>query len=144
MTDRHVGGCIYCGSLGSFSDEHVVSAGLGADDGRWLLKDCVCRVCNDIFSKMETKLLRASPVGIARLFLQERTRNRGKRTAAPSIQLKVTVYRDNATGTLLAAQMAEKGETTILPQIVFCTGMARLRPQSPAPIARPSVIFLST
>jgi hypothetical protein len=119
MTDRHVGGCIYCGSLGPFSDEHVVSAGLGGDDDHWLLKDCVCRVCNtEIFSKQEAKFLRASPIGIARLFLQDRTRDRGNRASAPSIQPNLTVYGDEATGTLLAALMAEKGKTAILPQIV--------------------------
>jgi hypothetical protein len=86
MTDRHVSGCIYCGSPGPFSDEHVISAGLGGDDNRWLLKDCICCICNtDIFSKLETKFLRESPVGIARLFLQDRTRDQGNRTAPPSI-----------------------------------------------------------
>jgi hypothetical protein len=119
VTDRHAGGCIYCGSLGPFSDEHVVSAGLGGDDDKWLLTGCVCRVCNtEIFSKLEVKFLRASPVAIARLFLQDRTRDRGNRTAAPSIQPNVMVYRDELTGTLLAAQMGGKGATTILPQIV--------------------------
>lgn len=28
---RHDGGCIYCGSNGPFSDEHVVPAGLGGE-----------------------------------------------------------------------------------------------------------------
>ena len=119
MADRHIGGCIYCGSLGLFSDEHVVCAGLGGDDNRWLLKSCVCRVCNtEIFSKLETKFLRASPVGVARLFMQDRARDRGHKSAAPSIQPNVTVYKDEQTGYLLAAQMADKGKTTVLPQII--------------------------
>jgi len=42
----------------------------------------------------------------------------GTELPAPSIQPNVTVYRDELTGTLLAAQMGGKGETTILPQIV--------------------------
>src|SRR6202521_6455070 len=56
MTDRHAGGCIYCGSPGPFSDEHVVSAGLGGDNSGWLLANCVCRVCNPpIFLKLDLK-----------------------------------------------------------------------------------------
>jgi hypothetical protein len=53
----------------------------------------------------------------------------------------VTVYLDDATGTLLAAQMGAKGETTILPQIVArlavlqaapgLMAIVHLRPQSP-------------
>ena len=59
MPDRHKDGCIYCGSPGPFTAEHVVSAGLGGDDNAWLLDDLVCGVCNtDIFSKLETKFLR--------------------------------------------------------------------------------------
>jgi hypothetical protein len=55
----HSGGCIYCGIGGPFSDEHVVSAGLGGDDDEWLLKGCVCRACNtDVFSKLEMKAQR--------------------------------------------------------------------------------------
>ena len=91
---RHDGGCIYCGSEGPFSDEHAVCAGLGGDDGAWLLKGCVCRVCNtDIFSKLETKFLRSSPVALARLFLQPRTRDKGSKTGVPSVQPKACVYR---------------------------------------------------
>ena len=87
MNPRHDSGCIYCGSQGPFTDEHVVCAGLGGDDNEWLLTDCVCDVCNtEIFSKLETKFLRASPVAIARLFLQPRTRNQSGKTGAPSVQ----------------------------------------------------------
>ena len=117
--DRHTGGCIYCGSNGPFSDEHVVSAGLGGDDAAWLLEDCVCRVCNtDIFSKLETKFLRSSPAALGRLFLQQRTRDAGSQTGVPSIQPNVTLYRDPNSGLLLAAEMGVKGKTTVLPQIV--------------------------
>jgi hypothetical protein len=89
---RHEGGCIYCGSPGPFGDEHAVSAGLGGDDSAWLLNDCVCRVCNtDIFSKLETKFLRSSPVALARLFLQPRTRDKGSKTGVPSVQPKPAI-----------------------------------------------------
>lgn len=79
--------CIYCSSLGPFTDEHVVPAGLGGDDRDWLLKGVVCAVCNTkVFSPLETKVMRSSPLAMARLFLQSRSRDRGAKTAAPSIQ----------------------------------------------------------
>ena len=99
---RHDGGCFYCGSLGPFSDEHAVCAGLGGDDRAWLLKECVCAVCNtDIFSKLETKFLRTSPVALARLFLQPWTRDK---TSVPSVQPKTSYVAEPTTGILLEAE----------------------------------------
>jgi hypothetical protein len=117
---RHKGGCFYCGSAGPFSDEHVVCAGLGGDDSAWMLRGCVCRVCDaDIFSKLETKFLRSSPVALARLFLQPRTRNRGGKTDAPSVQPKASYVRDPATGILLEAVLGPAATSKILPQLVI-------------------------
>jgi hypothetical protein len=117
---RHEGGCIYCGSKGPFSDEHAVCAGLGGDDGAWLLKDCVCRVCNtDIFSKLETKFLRSSPVALARLFLQPRTRDKGGKTGVPSVQPKASYVRDPDTGILLEAELGAGGSSEVLPQLLI-------------------------
>ena len=117
---RHDGGCIYCGSPGPFSDEHAVSAGLGGDDSAWLLKDCVCRVCNtDIFSKLETKFLRSSPVALARLFLQPRTRDKGGKTGVPSVQPKASYVRDPDTGILLEAELGAGGSSEVLPQFLI-------------------------
>lgn len=117
---RHHGGCIYCDSPGPFSDEHAVSAGLGGDDNAWLLKDCVCRVCNtDIFSKLETKFLRSSPVALARLFLQPRTRDKGSKTGVPSVQPKASYIRYRATGILLEAELGAGGSSEVLPQLLI-------------------------
>jgi len=117
---RHDGGCIYCGSKGPFSDEHAVCAGLGGDDGAWLLKGCVCRVCNtDIFSKLETKFLRSSPVALARLFLQPRTRDKGSKTGVPSVQPKVSFARDPDSGILLEAELGAGGNSEVLPQLLI-------------------------
>lgn len=79
--------CIYCDGPGPFSDEHVIRAGLGADDSRFLLVDMVCRRCNtDVFGNLEREALRSSPIGFARAFMQPQGRDRGKRTTAPGIQ----------------------------------------------------------
>lgn len=79
--------CIYCEKPGPFSDEHVISAGLGADDDRFLLVDMVCKRCNtDVFGNLEREVLRSSPIAIARSFMQPHGRNRGKHTTAPGIQ----------------------------------------------------------
>lgn len=120
MNSRHDGGCIYCGSPGPFSDEHVVSAGLGGDDSAWLLKGCVCEICNTgIFSKLETKFLRASPVALARLFLQPQTRGRSSKKSMPSVQPHVSFHPDPASGVLLEADLGPGGAGQILPQLVF-------------------------
>jgi len=114
---RHDGGCFYCGSQGPFTEEHAVCAGLGGDDRAWLLKDCVCGVCNtDIFSKLETKFLRASPAALARLFLQPRTRDK---SGVPSVQPKTSYIREPATGILLEAELGAGESSEILPQLVF-------------------------
>ncbi|WP_028617415.1 hypothetical protein [Pseudomonas canadensis] len=81
--------CIYCNGTGPFSAEHVISAGLGADDNRFLLVDMVCRRCNtDVFGNLEREVLRSSPIAIARAFMQPHGRDRGKLTTAPGIQAK--------------------------------------------------------
>jgi hypothetical protein len=119
MNPRHTSGCIYCGSPGPFTDEHAVSAGLGGDDKGWMLTGCVCGVCNtDIFSKLETKFLRASPVAIARLFLQPRTRNEGSKTGAPSVQANLSFIPEPETGILLEGLLVAGGQPRVLPQLL--------------------------
>jgi hypothetical protein len=114
---RHDGGCFYCGSQGQFTVEHVVCAGLGGDDRAWVLKDCVCGTCNtDIFSKLETKFLRGSPVALARLFLQPWTRDK---TSVPSVQPKASYVAEPTTGVLLEAELGAGGSSVILPQLVI-------------------------
>lgn len=81
--------CIYCEEPGPFSKEHVITAGLGGDDKRFMLVDVVCKRCNtDILGKLELEMLRSSPIGIARAFFQPHGRDRGKHTTAPGIQAR--------------------------------------------------------
>ena len=111
--------CIYCSSLGPFTDEHVVPAGLGGDDRGWLLKDVVCAVCNTkVFSPLETKVMRSSPLAMARLFLQSRSRGRGAKTATPSIQAPVGYFADPDSGLLLEQELGHRGQSTIHPQVI--------------------------
>ncbi|MBI1391037.1 MAG: hypothetical protein GC154_21635 [bacterium] len=111
--------CIYCDQGGPFTAEHVVPAGLGGDDSAWILRDCVCARCNTaVFSPLETKFLRASPLAYARLFLQPGTRKRSGARGAPSIQAAASFHHDLATGTLLEADMRAGGETHIWPQLI--------------------------
>lgn len=110
--------CIYCKSNGPFTDEHVIPAGMGGDDKAWVLKGVVCGVCNtNIFSKLETKFMRASPLAMARLFLQPTTRLRGSRTATPTIQAAVSYFDDPETGFLLEQEFSGS-QPVVLPQVV--------------------------
>ena len=119
MPDRHKDGCIYCGSPGPFTAEHVVSAGLGGDDNAWLLDDLVCGVCNtDIFSKLETKFLRSSAAAWARLFLQEKGRGSGSKASKPSVDADLTYFHEPASGRLLVARWGSGGQPITLPQII--------------------------
>jgi hypothetical protein len=109
--------CIYCTSSGPFTDEHVISTGIGGDDLTWLLKDCVCGACNTgVFSKLETKVLKSSPIALARLFLQSRTRDK---TAAPSIQPKASYFEDHRSKLLLEQDLGAGGAVTVLPQVLL-------------------------
>jgi hypothetical protein len=48
--------CIYCGETeGTFSDEHVIPAGL---DGTWTLPKASCKSCQEITSRFEMEVLR--------------------------------------------------------------------------------------
>jgi len=114
--------CIYCGESKPFTDEHVVSAGLGGDDKKWLLKDCVCGDCNtNVFSKLEASFLRASPVAIARLFHQEKTRGRGGKTGTPSLNTKQSFLEDGERNIFLNQELRQGFEPIVLPQIVLET-----------------------
>lgn len=50
-----IGRCIYCGSTGNLSDEHIIPYGLG---GRWVLRKASCKECADITSRFELNVLR--------------------------------------------------------------------------------------
>lgn len=119
IKDRRTEGCLYCGSLGLYSDEHVVPAGMGGDAPSWLLVDCVCRTCNtEIFSPLEAELLRRSPVALARLFSQDGTRDRD---TPPTFHARTTLVHDSVSNLLLAAEPGERGAFHVLPQILCFT-----------------------
>lgn len=93
---------------------------MGGDDAGWLLKDVVCGVCNtEVFSPLETKIMRASPLAIARLFMQTRSRKRGKRTAAPSIHAPLSYFDDPDSGLLLEQELGSGGQSRVWPQVNF-------------------------
>ncbi len=71
------------------------------------------------FSKLETKFLRSSPVALARLFLQPRTRDKGSKTGVPSVQPKASYIRDPETGILLEAEFGAGGSSEVLPQLLI-------------------------
>ena len=109
--------CIYCDENKPFTDEHVVCAGLGGDDKNWLLKDCVCGDCNTkVFSKLEAAFLRSSPVAIARLFNQEKTRGH-----SPSLNTSQSLLEDPRQGVFLNQELQQGFKPVILPQIVLKT-----------------------
>lgn len=112
--------CIYCDEPGPFSDEHVFPAGLGGDDGRYLLKGLVCRSCNSgVFSKQEVVVARRGPEAIARLFLQPEGRGSGKKASIPSLQAGVTTLIDPKTQLVYEATLLAGGTPVVLPQVLF-------------------------
>lgn len=119
--DRHHAGCIYCGRLGPYSDEHVVSAGLGGDDPAWMLRGCVCSVCNaTTFSRLEAHVLKASPIALARLFLQPTTRDG---TPPSPLQAYTTVELTDG-GRQAAGDLGAGGQSSVFAQVLFERGEA--------------------
>ncbi|UEP41057.1 HNH endonuclease [Burkholderia sp. B21-005] len=111
--------CIYCSSLGPFSDEHMIPAGLGADDNRYLLRDMVCKTCNTtVFSPLELEWLRNSPTAIGRIFMQAEGRKRGSKKNPPKLGAgtKVVVTPEGYTA---EAEIGYEGKATILPQMIL-------------------------
>lgn len=110
--------CIYCDGPGPFNDEHVIPAGLGGDDNRFLLEDMVCEVCNTKrFSPLEREFLRNSPIALARLFEQRRGRKRGAKENNPKLEAsdKRIVDKD---GRPLEVDFGEHARPEILPQLI--------------------------
>lgn len=111
--------CIYCPSSGPFSDEHMIPAGLGADDKRFLLRNMVCKVCNTtIFSPLEREFLRSSPTAIGRIFLQAEGRKRGNKKKPPQLGAgaKVLITPEGLTA---ETEIGYKGKPTLLPQLIL-------------------------
>ncbi len=111
--------CIYCNCHGPFSDEHLFPAGLGGDDSTFLLRELVCKVCNELrFSKMEASFMRASPHALARVFMQEHGRRRGSKVSQPRLDTRMTtVLFDD--GTIAEAELQPRGGTSVLSQFVL-------------------------
>ncbi|WP_322082660.1 hypothetical protein [Burkholderia sp. BCC1972] len=111
--------CIYCSSLGPFSAEHMIPAGLGADDKRYLLRNMVCKTCNTtVFSPLELEWLRNSPTAIGRIFMQAQGRKRGSKENPPKLGAgtKVVVTPEGYTA---EAEIGYQGKATILPQMIL-------------------------
>jgi hypothetical protein len=108
--------CVYCGNFGPFSEEHVFPAGMGGDDKNYTLIDLVCAKCNTkVFSKLELSLMRRSPTGLGRNFMQSRSRERGGRTTKPTIETRHR-YVIAESGRLLESEEDKHGVETILAQ----------------------------
>lgn len=111
--------CVYCDNSGPFSDEHLFPAGLGGDDTRFLLKNLVCKECNEVrFSKIEASFMRSSPNAFARVLLQEHSRRRGSKVSKPRMDSRMTtvVLED---GTVAEAEIHTKGQPKMLMQFLL-------------------------
>ena len=118
QTNNASSSCIYCDGPGPFSDEHVIPAGLGGDDNRFLLKDMVCKECNtNRFSPLELEFLRSSPIAIARLFQQRHGRKRGTKENNPKINATRKHIID-VDGRSLEADFGTNGRSELLPQLI--------------------------
>ncbi len=111
--------CIYCGSEGPFSAEHVIPAGLGGDDKRFMLRGIVCKKCNtDVFSQLEREFLRKSPAALARIFLQPEGRRRGKEPNPPKLEA-INNELITSGGYPVEIELGARGRPTVLPQLVL-------------------------
>jgi len=61
--------CIYCGSNGPFTREHVFPRSLGGSDAKeWVLESVVCEKCNNKFSSFEREFIQETiPINLMRL-----------------------------------------------------------------------------
>ena len=111
--------CIYCHKSGPFTDEHVISAGLGGDDRRFILENMVCKKCNsDVFSKLEASFLRRTPTALGRQFLQAKGRKRGSKANPPKLEAKSKALIDED-GKFLEIELEGHGHPLLLPQFVL-------------------------
>ncbi|XVO87787.1 hypothetical protein ACQ9Y2_01545 [Pseudomonas palleroniana] len=111
--------CAYCSNTGPFTDEHVFPAGMGGDDKNYILVNIVCADCNTKkFSPLELSLMRKSPVGVGRKFMQSRSRDRGANTSTPKIQAEEHYIIDGS-GRRLEADEDENGQQKLLAQFIL-------------------------
>jgi hypothetical protein len=60
--------CVYCGSAGPFTDEHVLARALAGSGENWMLRELVCRKCNTLFSTYERAWTSEPGVAMARIY----------------------------------------------------------------------------
>ncbi len=108
--------CFYCQERYDFTDEHVIPACIGGDDSQWLLRGCICSVCNNEFSILEAAFARSSPVALARVMFQKTGRDRGKDTKAISFRAKKILATDDE-GITSVAQIRAGFKTTLAAQV---------------------------
>ncbi|WP_426054692.1 hypothetical protein [Janthinobacterium sp. PSPC2-1] len=115
--------CIYCSRPGPFTDEHVFCAGLGGDDNTFLLRELVCKKCNEeIFSPLEAAFLRTSPEAIGRVFIQNHGRKRSGRarnTEAPLLQCRTASILLPDSDEPAEAVFGRGGTVSILPKFIL-------------------------
>lgn len=70
-------GCMYCGKLGPYSDEHVLTRALSGPGEDWVLHDTVCRDCNALFSRYERRWTSDPDIAMARIAFGPTGRPRG-------------------------------------------------------------------
>jgi hypothetical protein len=82
-TYEAVGHCIYCGSISSLSDEHIIPLGLG---GRMILPMASCAICSEKTSKLERTCLRTMYGPLRMLYGLP---SRRKKSRPETLQLKI-------------------------------------------------------
>jgi hypothetical protein len=60
--------CVYCGSPGPYTDEHVLTRAFAGGGEDWVLRNLVCDECNGLFSTYERAWTSAPGEAIARIF----------------------------------------------------------------------------
>lgn len=68
--------CIYCHSVGPFTDEHVLARAFAGPGENWMLVNLVCSTCNKLFSTYERAWTCAPGLAEARIFWGPQGRKR--------------------------------------------------------------------
>jgi len=88
--------CIYCQAKTGKGREHCIPMGLGSFKGHHILRNLICRDCNEAISKAEEQFLRVGPEGFIRQVLGINGRKHHEKTSpfyrgssgAPPIEIK--------------------------------------------------------
>ena len=88
--------CIYCQAKTGKGREHCLPLGLGSFKGHHILRNLICRECNEPISKAEEQFLRVGPEGLIRQVLGITGRKHHKKispfyrgsSGAPPIEIK--------------------------------------------------------